>query len=248
MAEDKKNKKNDADEKLLAVSPKAKAIANVFYNSLKASRRGSLEKLWRKNLAPLLRKGLVDKLVPSPKDEMLKDDVLIHFTYIAIDDSDVTPADSYYAMREVAPYALEVASLVKDAAKRNALYRYMAEFYRRIRKKVDSETRSYNTYFETMLAAYAKVQPRNAEEASRLKKITEANVYSYAQHKLDAGNVKQARKFFEMCGAHDLVEVIDKAKNPKKLLKGKYSPGYHGVAGEKDENKPAGIESVLRSD
>jgi len=230
MANDKKNKKDDANDKLLAVSPKTRMIGSMFYNDV-CNRMvfPSTKRLWKRKLMPPLRAGLIDKLVDNSKNEGLKDEFLILFAEYAMH-------DSIQISGIIAHYALEVASMIKDDAKKNALYRVIAEFYN------ENKTKDRN-YFEAMLAAYARIKPRSDKEAAEINKFKERGIYEYASSYIGAGNAKEARKFFEMCGAQDEIDLMNRVKDYKGLLK-----GCNKKNKTNEPEKATGIEAVLKKE
>jgi len=181
---------------------------------------------------PSLRKGLVDKLIDNPKEERLKDEILIVLAYQAVVSAGHTG---------VAPYALEVAALIKDDAKKKALYKEIVETYG---KKDISDDGHNSERLEARLEAFYRIQPQSSEEENELKKRREEDTYEYAQSKLAEGDVEKARKFFELCGAQEMIDVIDRIKNPKKLLKAKYDK--RNEKGEQQGQEPTCLDDVLK--
>jgi len=224
---------------LLRISPKASTISKFFHDKFQSEMwSDSRKKLWKKKLMPKIRAGYVDALVDSPKEGGLKDEILMGLAALAMDDS-----YSHIDYSEVASYPLELASLVRNPEKKNTLYRGIAMFYNHIKE-------SDSNYFEAMLAAYANIHPKDEAEANKLREFSEKYAYEYAQSKLAGSDLGKARKFFEMCGAQDMIEMIDRVENPKKIKKmlKNYAKNKAILEKQKKEAGTGGIESVLKRD
>jgi len=237
------------NQSMQETSADAKLIAAATYKQLRISSHiQSTTRFWRKYLIPKLREGYLDQILPDQENTALRDEVLTGITEIIrqyIYSSDHHNTESYL---------IEVASLLGDVTKRNALYFEIAGFVRG--RDYSGHSFRGDSYrrkgLDVIFEAYARIEPQTEAEREEIRRqAKEGSIFEYAKKKLEQGDLETSLKAFKICNNTQMMSIITAMmrQNPKKYKinnekKGKDDKGRDDDAKTRPEK--TGLDQVLK--